>query len=152
MKRKVRKEPEGGSKKRKEVGNESLLASMFQRQQTANDLQKARETYNAILEKGKQLGLEEAAHAEPVRRAENDTHPIVESDKDDATVDATVPKRSVNPNCVPTPFDPDAVCDKSVHDVLVTLSRLVTASPLPNRLRRSVTQCPKKKGMTRARV
>ena len=42
------------------------------------------------------MGLEEAAHAEPVRRAENDTHPIVESDKDDATVDATVPKRSVN--------------------------------------------------------
>ena len=98
------------------------------------------------------MGLEEAAHAEPVRRAENDTHPIVESDKDDAPVDATVPKRSVNPNCVLTPFDPDAVCDKSVHDVLVTLPRLVTASPLPNRLRRSVTQCPKKKGMTRARV
>ena len=61
MKRKVGKEPEGGRKKPKEVGNESALASMFQKQQTANDLQKARETYNAILEKGKQLGLDEAA-------------------------------------------------------------------------------------------
>ena len=73
MKRKVAREPKGGSKKRKEVGNESLLASIFQRQQTANDLQKARVTYHAILEKGKQLGLEEAAHAEPVRRSENNT-------------------------------------------------------------------------------
>ena len=37
MKRKVGKEPEGGSKKPKEVENESPLASMFQKQQTAND-------------------------------------------------------------------------------------------------------------------
>ena len=65
MERKVGKEPEGGSKmslkKHKEVGNGSPWASMFQKQQTAYDLQKARETYNAILEKGKQLGLDEAA-------------------------------------------------------------------------------------------
>ena len=40
-----------------ELGNESPLVSMFQKQQAANDLQKAREVYNAILEKGKQLGL-----------------------------------------------------------------------------------------------
>ena len=33
--------------------------------------------------------------------------------------DATVPKRSVNPNRVLKPFDPDAACDKSVYDVLV---------------------------------
>jgi hypothetical protein len=38
MKRKVGKEPEGGSNKRKEVENESPLASMFQKQQTANDV------------------------------------------------------------------------------------------------------------------
>jgi hypothetical protein len=75
MKRMVGKEPEGGSKKRKEVGNESHLTVMFQKQQTTNDLQKARETYNAILENGKQLGFDEAAHAEPVCRSENDTHP-----------------------------------------------------------------------------
>ncbi len=31
MKRKVAKEPEGGSKKRKGVGNESPLDSMFQK-------------------------------------------------------------------------------------------------------------------------
>ena len=69
MKRKVGKEPEGGSKKRKEVGNESPLSSMFQKQQTANDLNNTREAYNAILEKGKQLRLDEAAHSEPVRRS-----------------------------------------------------------------------------------
>ncbi len=37
------------------------MASMFQKHQTANDSQKARETYNAILEKGKQFGLDKAA-------------------------------------------------------------------------------------------
>ncbi len=44
------------SKKRKEVENESPLDSMFQKQQTINDLQKSRETYNAILEQGQQVG------------------------------------------------------------------------------------------------
>jgi len=42
-----------------------LFASMFQKQQTANDLKKARQAYNAILEKEIQLGLKEAAHDEP---------------------------------------------------------------------------------------
>ena len=41
MKRKVGKEPEGRSKKRKEVGNESPLASMFQKQQTVHDFNKS---------------------------------------------------------------------------------------------------------------
>ena len=68
MKCKVGKEAEGGSEKRKEVVNESTLAPMFQKQQTADDLKKPQEAYNVILEKGKQLGLEEAAHAEPVCR------------------------------------------------------------------------------------
>ena len=35
------------------------------------------------------------------------------------TVDATVPKRSVQPNCVPKPFNSDTACDTSVYDVLV---------------------------------
>ena len=90
MKRKVGKEPEGGSKKPKLVGNESRLASMFQKQQTVNDLQKAREEYLSILEKEKQLGLNEEAHAEPVRRSQHYTHPIVQSDTVVAIVDATV--------------------------------------------------------------
>ena len=63
MKGKVGNDPGGGStylKKRKDVGNASPLASMFQEQQTDNDLQQARKTYNAILEKGKQLGFDEA--------------------------------------------------------------------------------------------
>ena len=102
-----------------EVCNESPVASMFQKQQTANDLQNAREAYLSILEKGKQLGMHEEAHAEPVRRSENDTYPIAEFDTVDTTADATVPKRIVNPNCVPNPFHPQAACDKSVYDVLV---------------------------------
>ena len=40
MERKVRQDPEGGSKKRKVVGNESPLASTFQLRHTANDLNK----------------------------------------------------------------------------------------------------------------
>ncbi len=44
---------------------------MFQKQQIANDLQKAREVYLSILEKGKHLGLREAAHAEPVRPSQH---------------------------------------------------------------------------------
>jgi hypothetical protein len=49
------------------MGNESPLASIFQKQQAVNDLNEAREACNAILEKGKQLGLEEAAHTERKR-------------------------------------------------------------------------------------
>ena len=41
MKSKVGNDPEGGSKKRKEVANESPLPLMFQKQQTVNDLKKA---------------------------------------------------------------------------------------------------------------
>ena len=68
MKCKVGKDPEGGNKKRKEVGNESSLTSKFQNQQTVNDLNKARVTYNAILEKGKELGLDETVLVAPVPR------------------------------------------------------------------------------------
>ena len=95
MKSKVGKETVGGSKKRKGVGNESPLTSMFQKQHTFIDLNKSRETYNVLLQKV--LGLDEAAHAEPVYRSENNTHPIVESDTVDATVDATVTRRSWTP-------------------------------------------------------
>ena len=45
--------------------NESPLVSMFQTEQTDNDLQKVREVNLSILEKGKQLGLHEEADAEP---------------------------------------------------------------------------------------
>ena len=38
MQRKVEKEPEGGSKNRKEVGNESPLVSMFQKQQSGAEV------------------------------------------------------------------------------------------------------------------
>ncbi len=61
------------------------------------------------------MGLDEVAHAEPVHRSENDTHPIVESDTVDPTVNATVPRRSGDHNCVPNPFDPDAACETSVY-------------------------------------
>ena len=79
-------------------------------EQAACDFNKARLAYNAQLQKGKEMGLDEAAQTEPVRRSENDTRVMVESD----TVDATVPTRRVNP------FDPNAACDKCVYDVLVS--------------------------------
>ena len=61
------------------------------------------------------MRLDEAAQAEPVLRSENDTQPMVESD----TVDVTGAKRSVDPNCVSKSFDPDAVCEEGVYDMLV---------------------------------
>ena len=39
-------------RKREEVGDERALVSTFQKQQAVNDLNKARETYNAQLQKG----------------------------------------------------------------------------------------------------
>ena len=64
MKRTVGNEPEGGSKKRKDVGNDNSLASMFAKQQTVSVLNKARDTYNVQLQKGKQMGLDKASHTE----------------------------------------------------------------------------------------
>jgi hypothetical protein len=63
---------------------------MFAKQQASCDLNKTRVAYNAQLPKGKDMGLDEAGQAEPVRRSENDTHPIVESNTVDATVNAAV--------------------------------------------------------------
>jgi hypothetical protein len=40
MKRKVGKEPEGGCKKRKDVGDDNSLASMFAKQQAVSALNK----------------------------------------------------------------------------------------------------------------
>ena len=62
MKRKVGKEPEWGTKKRKEVGNDNnSLASMFAKQKAACELNKERLAYSAQLQKGKGMGLDEAA-------------------------------------------------------------------------------------------
>ena len=41
-------------------------------QQVASDLNKTRDAYDAQLQKGKEMGLDEAAQAEPVRRSEKD--------------------------------------------------------------------------------
>ncbi len=53
MKREVGQEPEGGRKKRKEVGDDNSLASMFAKPQTVSALNKARDAYNAQLREGK---------------------------------------------------------------------------------------------------
>jgi len=58
MKRKVGKEPAGGSKKRKELGNELPLASMFQKQHPAIDLKQSTRGVNVLLQNV--LGLDEA--------------------------------------------------------------------------------------------
>ena len=57
--------------------------------------------------KGKEMGLDEAAQAEPVRRSEKDTHDIEGTEM----VHATLPKHSVDPKCIPKPFIPGAPCD-----------------------------------------
>ena len=44
-----------------EVGNISSLVSMFAKQQAVSVLNKARDVYNAQLQKGKEMGLDEAA-------------------------------------------------------------------------------------------
>ena len=87
---------------------------MFAKQQAVSDLNKARDAYNAQLQKGKEIGLDEAAQTEPVPRSEKDTHDIQGTE----TVHGTVPKRSVDPKCIPKAFIPGAPCDTSVHDVL----------------------------------
>ena len=67
MRREKRKEegkdPEGGSKKRKEAANDNSLASISQvtKQQAVSDLNKARDAYNAQLQRGKEIGLDEAS-------------------------------------------------------------------------------------------
>ena len=54
----------------------------------------ARDTYSdAQLQKGKEMGLDEAAQAEPVSRSEKDTHDIEGRE----TVHATVPKHKCRP-------------------------------------------------------
>jgi hypothetical protein len=87
-KRKEGKDPEGGSKKRKEAANGNFC-------------------YNAQLQTGKEIGLGEAAQAEPVRRSEKDTHDIQVTE----TVHETAPKSSADPKCIPKPFIPGAPCD-----------------------------------------
>jgi hypothetical protein len=92
MQRKAGNDPEGGRKKRKEVCNDNSLASMFAKKQAVSALNKARDAYNAQFQKGKEMGLEEVAQAEPVRRSERDIHDV-EGTK---TVHATVPKRQID--------------------------------------------------------
>ena len=110
MKRKVGKEPERRSKKRKEVGNDNSLTSMFVKKQSDSDLKKPRDTYNTQLQKGKEMGLDEVAQVESVCRSEQDTRDIEGTE----TVYATVPKHSVDPKCIPKSFIPGATCEKTV--------------------------------------
>jgi hypothetical protein len=57
----------------------------------------------------------------------------------------TVPKRSVNPNCVSMSLDPDVACDKA-FTTSCFLNNFKTASPLPNQLHRwSVPQKDKER-------
>jgi hypothetical protein len=107
-KRKEGKDPEGGSKKRKEAANGNFC-------------------YNAQLQTGKEIGLGEAAQAEPVRRSEKDTHDIQGTE----TVHAIVPKRSVDPKCIPKPFIRGALCDTSVDDVTMVKER-ISFNSFPN--------------------
>ena len=95
----------------------SILFGFLTDTQDDHEFNKSRETYYAILEKGKQLGLEETDRACVLPK--NDAHVIVESDTDDETENTTLTKRRLNPNCQSNPFHADVLCEKSVNDVLV---------------------------------
>ena len=75
----------------------TLWLPCLQSNRAVSALNKARETFNSHLHKGKEMGLDEAEQAKPVRRSEKGTHDIQETE----TMHATVPKRSVNPKCIP---------------------------------------------------
>jgi hypothetical protein len=70
----------------------------------------ARETYNAILVKGTDLGLHETVLVEPVFRSDTDTHDI-----EGTETCMQLTKHSVDPKCIPKPFIPDTPCDRGVH-------------------------------------
>ena len=80
MKRKVGKEMSlrEGARNLSKCAMNHVWLPCFKSNRLSNDFQKAREVYLSILEKGKQLGLNEEAHAEPVCLSENHTHPIVD--------------------------------------------------------------------------
>ena len=95
---------------------------MFAKQQAVSALNKAWEEYNAQLQKGKEMGLDEAAQAEPVRRSEMDTHDM-EGTK---TVHATAPKTQCGPKEYFEAFQiPGAACETIVSDVLSKKKRQV---------------------------
>ncbi len=74
------------------------MDSMSAMQQAISVMKKARDPYtDAQLQKGKEMGLDEAAQAEPVSRSNKDTHDIEGTE----TVHATVPNHSVDPKCIP---------------------------------------------------
>ena len=81
------------------MGNDNSLDSMFDKQQTVSDLNKSRDTYNAQLQKGEEMGSDEAVQAEPLCGSEKDTHDIEGTE----TVCATEPKHSVDTKCIPKP-------------------------------------------------
>ena len=56
------------------------------------------------------------------------------------TVDATMPKRSVDPTSVPKSFNSDTVCEMSVNDVLAPqpLDSIATAQPTSQAVRGSL--------------
>jgi len=111
---------------------------MFAKQQAVSVLNKAREEYNAQLQKEKEMGLDEAAQTEPMRRSEMDTHDMEGTE----TVHATVPKRSVDPKSIPKHFIPGAACETSVHDVLFPQQFQDSITPPHQRVhRRPHTRC-----------
>ena len=106
---------------------------MFAKQQAVSALNKAREEYNAQLQKGKEMGLDEAAQAEPVRRSEMDTHDM-EGTK---TVHATAPKTQCGPKEYSKAFQiPGAACETSVSDVLSPKQFQDSITPPPHRVHR----------------
>jgi len=129
MKRKAAKEHEGGSTEETQGRGEGITFGFHVSRATGCQWVKENSaSLSCSASKAKEFELDQALQAEPVHRSENDTHHSVESD----TVDATLPKRSVDPTRVAKPFNLDTVCETSVNDVLAPQpfeDFIVTAPP-----------------------
>jgi hypothetical protein len=92
-------------------------------QQAASDLNKTRDAYDAQLQKGKEMGLDEAVQEEPVCRSEKDKH------------DRRCMQRFQNvwTQSAFQSLSFQAACETSVHDVLAT-QPFRDSSPPPHRL------------------
>jgi hypothetical protein len=96
------------------LGNDKSLASMFAKQQAVSVLNKARNAYNAQLQKGKEMGLHAAAaQAEPVWQSEKDTHDI--EGKGRRRCIQQRQNAALTQMCIPKPFIPGAVSAQKSH-------------------------------------
>ena len=122
----VGKEPEGGNKKRKSIGNESPLDSIFQKEQSDNDLEKTERRIMEYFRRRNSWGwkrqrIPNLCTGQVRKRLTSHCRVTrVGYGRYNSGWNSVMPKQSVNPNCVPKSFHPELVCEKSLYDVLVS--------------------------------